>query len=255
MAETPDSFEDPGLAAAIKQTTEVGNASPELRARVAGLLRASAPVLPLTDAARPKRPAWPPRDGGRVFGLPRVWGLAAAVAMLISGAALISYELREFFPAKVRFDPIKAVIASLVDVHRKTPDDAKLFADLGTFQQSLPASMPVAVLTASGATFRDARVDAVDGQMCYAVRYFIDGTPVTLVTSAVKDGYAVPAYNQVQEHVRLVGGDRGGYLVCVMGDSKIPGSTYKALLDGTKLLESPSTQPVSALSTHGACLP
>ena len=114
--------------------------------------------------------------------------------------------------------------------------------------------MPVASLPASVAKFVGARVDQVQGQLCYAVQYELEGKPITLVTASVAYGYQVPSYAQLKDGVRLVGGPRDGWLVCVMGDAGAPESRYKSLLDDVKLLPSPSTQPVTAVAgAPGTC--
>lgn len=253
MAKQDDTFDD-GLAAALRRTMPREGASPELRARIGAMLSNAAPVttenagdesLPLRHPAM-KRP-------DRVFGMPRVWGLAAAVLMLLAGGTLLTYQLRDMFPTRVKYDPVAAVIGGLVQVHNRTPEhQSKVFTDFADFRRNLPSDMPVAALESPDAKFIGARVDQVTGQLCYAVRYAVGGSEMTLVTAAVNRGYAIPSYNQLEDKVRLVGGDKDGWLVCLMGDATVAESTFKSLHQDVKLLSSPSTQPVTALSAAQA---
>lgn len=245
MVESNDTFNDDAFAAALKRTTTGPGATPELKSKVASLLRSGAPGA---EGSRtpPETLRLPSRSQDRVLGLPRVWGIAAAIAVLLLGGAMLTYQLREFFPQRQKYDPVAAYIGSLVEIHTRTPDAEKVSTDLGAFQKGLPSAMPVASLANTDARFISARVDQLNGQLCYAVKYAVKGAELTLVTASVGSGYAVPNYDQVEDGTRLVGGDREGWLVCLMGDSDLDRKLLAELLDGVKLLPSPSTQPVSS---------
>lgn len=249
MAKQDDTFDD-GLAEALRRTLPREGASPELRGRIGAMLGNAAPAAAtenVTDGPAPLRHPAANRD--RVFGLPRVWGLAAALLMLVVGGALLTVQLREMFPTRVKVDPVATVVGGLVEVHNRVPEPTVIYTDLADFRRNLPSEMPVAVLESPDAKFINARVDRVAGQLCYALRYAVGGTEMTLVTAAVDRGYTIQSYNQVEQKIRLVGGDKDGWLVCLMGDKKVAESTYVSLHRSAALLTSPSTQPVTAVST------
>ena len=252
MTNDQPGFEDEALRSALKRSTPAIRASPELRARVASMLIVGAPVAPAIEVTQTPTPKTSPR----VFGLPRNVGLAAALALLLLGGGMIYMQLREFFPSRVQVvmvDRVKAMIDSLVMIHRSTPLPEKVSTDLTAFQRALPSSMPLATLPASKAQFVNACVDALDGQICYCVRYLVDGKPFTLVTGAPRMYYEIPKYNQIEVDIRLVGGERDGYLVCLMGDAKIAEPTFQTLFADVKMLASPSTQPVGSVVVSGPC--
>ncbi len=252
MSHDEPRFEDEALRSALKRLSISAGASRETKARVASLLIAGTPaVLPGTNKA-PR----PTTSAPRVFGLPRNVGLAAALALLLVGGGLTFIQLREMFPTRpavVVFDRVKAMIDSLVALHGRTPAAGSISTDLLAFQHQLPSSMPLATLSDAKAEFVTASVDELDGQICYSLRYTVDGKPFTLVTGAPRMYYEIPKYNQIEGNIRLIGGERSGYLVCLMGDSNVAEPIYQTMFAGVKMLSSPSTQPVGSVIVSGTC--
>jgi hypothetical protein len=253
MAQDESQF-DERLRTALKRSATAAGATPELRANVSSMLRAG-PVLKLADAPKPL----PSVTGGRVFGLPRAWGLAAAVAMLVLGGGMLTYQLRDFFPQKqqryiAQGNLMQKVIDGMVKVHQTAPDAGQASTDLAEFQRSLPTAMPIATLDDSKARLVNASVGELNGRLCYAVRYLVDGKAFTLITANAKIGYyEIPKYNQVESGLRLVGGERNGYLVCLIGESGVAEPTYQSLLDAVNFRPSTSTQPVSSIAGSDGC--
>jgi hypothetical protein len=176
--------------------------------------------------------------------------------MILLGGGLIAYQVRDWFPTRPQMayvDPMVAMVEGLTKVHQHPLDPTRITSDLHDFQQRLPTSMPVAALAEAGATLVGASVEELNGRLCYAVRYQIQGKTFTLVTANTGMYYEIPKYNEVQGALRLVGFEREGYLVCLIGDAGVPETTYQALLHGAKMLPSPSTQPVSSVSLGGHC--
>lgn len=251
-------FDDETLRAALKRDVAPPGASPMLKAKVEALVKGGAAIAEATDPLDFRSSSvrgsstGSAGSGGRVFGLPRAWGVAAAVVMLIVGGSLITYQLYE--PGRPRL-PTQAQILekrleALVGVHHRVQAGQDLQSDSTRFTQSLPSVMPLGSLSAP-ARFVGARVDRVDGALCYAVSYLIDGKPFTLVTAAVDVSYQVAEYDEMVGGTRLVGGGKEGYLVCLMGDPSTPATTYKAMLDQVEMHPSPSTQPLSHAAASG----
>jgi hypothetical protein len=245
MAQQNPDF-DGNLRGALKRTPLAEGASPQLRAKMTSLVR---------DGAPSAAPAPSGLNNPRVFGLPRVWGLAAAVAMLLIGGGLIAYQVQDWFPAQqvAYADPKETMIKGLSKVHQSTPDPVEATADLHDFQQKLPSAMPVAAIYDSNAKLLSASFEDLNGRICYAVRYLVDGKTFTLVTANARIYYEIPDYNQVEGSLRLVGGEREGYLVCLIGEKGVPEPRYQSLLASVKMLPSPSTQPVSSAASADGC--
>lgn len=242
---------DPNLRSALKRTPLAAGAPPELKARMVDLVRAGGPSAAASSGKRSGS-----LNDPKVFGLPRVYGLAAAIAMLVLGGGLIAYQLRDFFPNRntvAYVDPMKAMIDGLKQVHGSTPDPTKATTDLSEFQRKLPGAMPVATLAAANATLVSATLEQLNGRYCYALRYLVDGKTFTVVTADVRLNYQIPKYNEIEGSLRLFGGEKQGFLVCVIGDKGVPEAQYQTLFNEVAMLPSPSTQPMTSLTGLDNC--
>lgn len=258
MAADGPTFDDAGLKRAVRRHVQLPRASAQLRERVTGMLAAGAAGSGAVSRVEPagRSAATAPK----VFGLPRHIGIAAAVLLCLSGATLLTIQLRDTFRGRTPSPSLpsyystdyESTFAAIHAAGVAEPGETELAA----FKRTHGQTMAIAQLDAPEAKFVGVRMATLEGRPCVAVRYLLNGQPLTLLT-ADNGGMRVSDYDSTLNGTRLVGGERSGWIVCLVGSEALPPETLRDLSKKIRLDPAPpaTSRPAGgdAAAMVGAC--